>query len=228
MKKIFLFSSLFFLSFSLSAQVKVSILGDSYSTFKGWNPEGQNVWYDENRRNDVENVDETWWWQLINENGLSLEKNNSWSGATICNTGYNGADYTDRSFLTRATSLGEAPDIIYVFGGTNDAWAGSPLGEMDGSDMFTVRPAAKAMFKKIKETYPNALYIAIINTELSKDIENILVDTCEIENIPYVKLKDIDKQAGHPSVNGMKQISKQVWKATAPHLFSKLKENSAK
>lgn len=223
MKKIFLTISLLSLFLPLTAQVKVSILGDSYSTYEGWNPEGSAIWYDKNLRNDVSKVDQTWWHQLIEDNGLELELNNSYSGATICNTGYGGNDYTDRSFLTRADKLGKNPDIIYVFGGTNDAWAGSPLGEYDGKDMKTVRPATKAMFQKIKSTYPEAVCFAIINTELSEDVENAIIKACEAENIPYLKLEAIDKQNGHPSISGMKAISKQVWKASAPHLYKKLK-----
>lgn len=210
--------------FSLSAQVKVSILGDSYSTYEGWIPEGNEPWYGENIGNDVKDVKDTWWHQLIDDNGLQLELNNSWSGATICNTGYNGEDYTYRSFLTRSGSLGENPDLILVFGGTNDSWAGSPIGEKDGSDMYTVRPAAKEMFKNIKANYPEALCIAILNTELKEDVENAIIEACEIENIPFVKLQSIDKQYGHPSINGMKQIAHQVWKSTAPHLYDHLKK----
>ena len=228
MKKTIVTSFILSLALTLSAQVKVSILGDSYSTYEGWNPEGSAIWYDKNHRNDVDNVNQTWWYQLIEDNGLALELNNSYSGATICNTGYNGADFSDRSFLTRSGNLGENPDLIFVFGGTNDAWAGSPIGEENGTDMYTVRPAAKAMFKNIKTNYPEALCVAIINTELSKDVENAIIEACEIEKVPYVKLESIDKQAGHPSINGMKQISHQVWKSTAPHLYEKLKGKSGK
>ena len=221
---IFLFSSLI----SVNAQVKVSILGDSYSTFENWIPEGNEPWYGEKIGNDVKNVNDTWWHRLIEDNGLTLELNNSWSGATICNTGYNGEDYTYRSFLTRADNLGENPDIIFVFGGTNDAWAGSPLGDAEGTDMYTVRPAAKAMFKKIKASYPDALPVAIINTELSEDVENAILEACALENIPYVKLESIDKQYGHPSINGMKAIAYQVWQATAPLLYAKLRSATAR
>ena len=209
--------------FSLSAEVKVSILGDSYSTFDGWIPEGNEPWYGETIGNDVKDVKDTWWHRLIEDNGLVLELNNSWSGATICNTGYNGEDYTPRSFLTRSSDLGENPDLIFVFGGTNDSWAKSPIGEIEGTDMFTVPPAAKAMFEKIKASYPESLCVVILNTELSEDVENAIINACEVENIPYVKLEAIDKQYGHPSVNGMKQISHQVWKATAPHLYNHLR-----
>lgn len=226
MKKYIISLFLIVTFFSLSAEVKVSILGDSYSTFDGWIPEGNEPWYGETIGNDVKDVKDTWWHRLIEDNGLVLELNNSWSGATICNTGYNGEDYTPRSFLTRSSDLGENPDLIFVFGGTNDSWAGSPLGETDGTDMFTLRPAAIAMFKNIKESYPNALCVAIINTELSEDVENAVINACEIENVPYVKLEGIDKQYGHPSINGMKQISRQVWKTSAPYLYNHLKSSN--
>lgn len=225
MKKSILTLVLLSTLFSLYSQVKVSVLGDSYSTYEGWIPEGNEPWYGEKIGNDVKDVKDTWWHQLIEDNGLQLELNNSWSGATICNTGYNGADYTHRSFLTRSGSLGDNPDLIFVFGGTNDAWAGSPLGESDGTDMFTVRPAAKEMFKNIKANYPEALCVAIINTELSPEVEDAIIKACEIEEVPYVKLESIDKQFGHPSVHGMKQISHQVWKTTAPFLYQHLKSS---
>lgn len=224
MKRYFIFILLFIPFINLFSQVKVSILGDSYSTFEGWIPEGNEPWYGKEIGNDVKDVADTWWWQLIEDNGLQLELNNSWSGATICNTGYRGEDYTPRSFLTRADNLGNSPDVIFVFGGTNDSWAGSPLGEEDGDDMYTVRPASKALFKKLKDNYPEALCVAIINTELSQDVENAIITACELENVPYIKLQSIDKQYGHPSKNGMKQILKQVWKETAPRLYEGLRK----
>ena len=223
MKKILALTLLLSISVSLFAQVKVSVLGDSYSTYTGWIPEENEPWYGPGIGNDVKDVSQTWWYQLIEDNGLALELNNSWSGATICNTGYRGEDYTNRSFLTRSSNLGENPDIIYVFGGTNDAWAKSPLGEFDGTDMYTVRPAAKALFKNLKANYPDALCIAIINTELSPEVEEAIITACDGEGVPYIKLIDIDKQTGHPSINGMKQIASQVWKSSAPLLYEKLK-----
>ena len=212
---------------SMSAQVKVSVLGDSYSTYEGWIPEGFANWYAPWRGNDVKKVEDTWWYRLIEDNGLQLEKNNSFSGATICNTGYNGDDYTEKSFLTRSGDLGENPDVIFVFGGTNDDWAGVPLGDPDDTDMFTLRPAVKAMFQNIKATYPDALCVAIINTELKEDTEKAIIEGCDIEGIPYIRLNAIDKQKGHPSISGMNAISHQVWKATAPLLYEKLKTSKA-
>lgn len=223
MRKLFTIASLLILTLSAAAQIKVSILGDSYSTFKGWNPEGYAIWYGPGRGNDVQKVEDTWWHRLIENNALELELNNSWSGSTICNTGHNGADYSDRSFVTRSTSLGDNPDIIYVFGGTNDDWVGAPLGDENGTDLYSVRPAVKKMLRNIRSTYPDAVCLVIINTEMKADVEKSIVDACVAEDVPYVKLKAIDKQNGHPSVSGMEAIATQVWKATAPLLYAKLK-----
>ena len=102
--------SLFFLVvFSLTlisgvfAQKKVSILGDSYSTFYGHvSPAANLCWYGvpgEKKENDVTKVEETWWYRFIHEHGFQLERNNSYSGSTVCHTGYEKADYSDRSFI---------------------------------------------------------------------------------------------------------------------------------
>ena len=60
-----------------SAQTKkVSILGDSYSTFTGHNPEGYAPFYP-NDRNDVTEVEQTWWSLYIKAMGYQLECENS-------------------------------------------------------------------------------------------------------------------------------------------------------
>ncbi|MBQ4408488.1 MAG: hypothetical protein II852_15925 [Bacteroidales bacterium] len=91
---------------TITAQSKkrVSILGDSYSTFESYIPAENEPWYFQKvdtSRSDVVNVRLTWWWQLIKDGGYLLEKNESYSGATICYTGYNDEDYSPRSFITR-------------------------------------------------------------------------------------------------------------------------------
>ena len=224
MKKTIFAFLLMSLTLTTQAQLKVSVLGDSYSTFDGWIPEGYATWYADYRGNDVKKVEDTWWHKLIEDNGLELELNNSWSGTTICNTGYNGVDDSKRSFLSRTGNLGENPDIIYVFGGTNDDWAGVPLGEENGTDLYTLRPAVKAMFKDIKANYPEALCVAIINSELRGEVVEAIKEGCNAEGVPYIQLVAIDKQINHPSVNGMQQIAKQVWKGTAPLLYKKMQK----
>ena len=109
-----------------SAQVKksVSILGDSYSTFENYiEPKSNEMWYfvkADPKRTDVTDVKQTWWHQLIKDGGYKLEQNNSYSGSTICTTGYRGEDYTERAFINRMDNLG-SPDVLLIFGATNDS-----------------------------------------------------------------------------------------------------------
>ena len=84
------------------AQTKsVSILGDSYSTYEGFmTPSTNELWYygkNGDKKTDVKNVRQTWWHEVISENGWRLCINNSYSGATVSYTGYDGNDYSARS-----------------------------------------------------------------------------------------------------------------------------------
>lgn len=200
------------------AQKKVSILGDSYSTFHGYViPDSNLCWYGvpgEKKENDVTKVEETWWYRFINDRDLQLERNNSYSGSTICNTGYEKADYSDRSFITRMDNLGD-PDIILVFGGTNDSWAGAPIGDYkyEGwtkADLYNFRPAFCRLLDYLTRQYPQAKIYNIANTELSDYVTNSMDEVCRHYGITNIRLHDIDKQWGHPSVRGMKSISEQV------------------
>jgi len=202
---------------------KVSILGDSYSTFYGYlTPDTNFCWYGEiERENDVKKVEETWWYPLVNKAGYQLELNNSFSGSTVCNTGYNKEDYADRSFITRMNNLGN-PDLILVFGGTNDNWAGAPIGEFKYSDwtkgeLYTFRPAFAYMLDYLKTQYPEAEIYNIINSGLSDEVTQSMEEICRHYEITNIRLQSIDKQSGHPSIRGMKEIREQVWKVVAPN-----------
>lgn len=205
---------------TLSAQSSktVSILGDSYSTFEGFiEPNTNEMWYfikADPSRTDVNDVKQTWWHQLIKEEGYRLEQNNSYSGSTICTTGYRGEDYTPRAFITRMDDLG-CPDILLIFGATNDSWANSPIGEWVWSDwtqeqLKSFRPALTYMLQHVVDRYPNTEILYIINDGLKDEVTGSIVEACDHYGVPYVKLHDIDKTAGHPNVKGMKQIKEQV------------------
>ena len=209
---------------SLSAQeqkVKVSILGDSYSTFEGYVVEGNELWYGSSpqwdRGNDVVRVWDTWWHQLIDDNGLQLEVNDSWSGSTVCTTSYNGVHRPDNAFISkmRIDRLGN-PDVILVFGGTNDMWAGSPLGDYQYADwteddLRNFRPALCYLFDQLHKRYPNALIYNIENTELRGEFYESCEVICKHYGVTRVRLHHISKQLGHPSTDGMNAIARQVW-----------------
>ena len=216
----FLFAVLLSLTTMAQQRLRISILGDSYSTYQNYIPEGNAIWYFEPmdaKNTDVSDVRQTWWWQVVKNGGYLLEKNESYSGATICYTGYNDEDYSERSFITRLPRVG-SPDILLIFGNTNDCWCGAKMGEYVYSgwkraDLYTYRPALAKLLNDALSRYPNARIYFILNTELRKDIVESTTTICKYYGIPVIELKDIEKKSGHPNQKGMKAISEQVLKA---------------
>lgn len=202
---------------AVAAQTKkVSILGDSYSTYKGVIPSNYSTFYPD-ANNDVSSVDQTWWSLYIKAKGYQLEKNDSWGGTTICGTGYGRMDSSRSNFISRVDSLGN-PDIIFVFGGTNDAWANSPVGEYQYSDWTkddckNFRPALACLLDMLQKRYPKASIYSILNSELREPINESFREICKHYNVQLIELHDIEKQNGHPSVSGMKSICDQLLEA---------------
>lgn len=203
----------------------VLIFGDSYSTFEGYIPDGFAVYYSktEGGETDVRAVEDTWWYQLLKETDSRLIQNNSWSGSTVCYTGYNGGDCSKTSsFICRLKKLQDAEffkeneiDTVFVFGGTNDSWAGSPIGELKYSDweeqdLYSVLPAFCFFINELRRILPNAHIIPVINTELKPKIEEGFKAACTHYGIKPVALHNIDKRGGHPTIKGMKEIKNQI------------------
>ena len=217
MKKLLILTMLAAVMTTASAQTKkVSILGDSYSTFQGVIPAHFSSFYP-NDRNDVVEVEQTWWSLYIKAKGYQLEKNDSWGGTTICGTGYGGMDFSRNNFIARVDSLGN-PDIIFLFGGTNDAWAKSPVGEYQYADWtkedcMSFRPALACLLEKLQKRYPSAVVYALLNSELAESINESFREICKHYNVQLIELHDIDKQNGHPSISGMKSICEQLIEA---------------
>lgn len=196
----------------------VSILGDSYSTFEGYvEPETNEMWYyaqGERGRTDVMDVRQTWWYLLISQRGWKLCQNNSYSGSTISYSGYSGNDYSQRSFLTRMKDLG-CPDIILIFGATNDSWAGAPIGEyqyenLSKANFWNFRPAMARMLEWMTARYVGADIYFLLNDGLKPEINESVRTICKHYGVTCIELHDIDKMSGHPSVKGMAQIAEQV------------------
>ena len=162
----------------------------------------------------MHSVEQTWWHLFITKMGYELALNNSFSGSTICHTGYNKEDYTDRSFVTRLHHLGN-PDMIIIFGGTNDSWANAPIGEFQyegwtNADLYNFRPAFAYMLHQLKQLYPNAEIYNITNSELSEAVTTSAEEICSYYNVPKLLLEDVEKQWNHPSAKGMEAICNQL------------------
>lgn len=199
---------------------RISFLGDSYTTFEGHIPEGNAIWYycpPDTSLTDVSSVEQTWWYQVVTDGGYTLDTNESYSGATISFTGYDGLDFSDRSFITRLPRVG-TPDVLVILGGTNDSWAGAPVGEYKfedwhPQDLYFYRPAMAKLLSDAKMLYPKTQLLFVMNSELREDITESSRVICEHYGVPFLQLHDIDKKAGHPSVEGMKSIAAQVLSA---------------
>lgn len=212
----------------------IIVFGDSYSTFKGHIPEGYDYYYDEEGpyyvkvidelelgENDVTKVEHTWWHSLANETG-SLLLNCSWSGTTICNTGYNKVDNSDKSFIARLDKLiaenyfdQNKVDTVLLFGGTNDSWSDAPFGEKIYSgwtkeDLYCVFPAFTYFLDRITKVLPNADVYCILNTELKPEVVDFYTEAGKRYGAGVIELKDIEKIDGHPSVKGMNTIKDQI------------------
>jgi len=196
---------------------RISFLGDSYTTFEGYIPEGNLTWYysqPDTSLTDVSSVEQTWWHQVVTAGGYKMDANESYSGATISYTGYDGQDYTDRSFITRLPRV-DSPDVLVILGGTNDSWAGAQVGEYkyadwQTADLYYYRPALAKLLQDAKKLYPKTQLLFVMNSELREDITESSQEICAHYSVPFLQLHDIDKKAGHPTVEGMKSIATQV------------------
>ena len=201
----------------------VFILGDSYSTFCNYIPDGHATYYSAEVRpeTDVSRVEQTWWHQLLKMTGSKLMANHSWSGTTICNTGYDGPDIP-HSFIRRFDKLVDEGffrknqiDTVLVMGGQNDDWCNAPIGDLKtqswtDEDLLQYGPAVCYLMYRMKTVLPNARIIFLINCDMKDQIMDYQEQAAKIYHVEYIRLKEIHKMNGHPTIQGMRQIAEQV------------------
>ena len=127
-------------------KLRISILGDSISTFAGYTPK-DSVFYDSyvQWETGVKTVEDTWWMQVIRAFDAELGINNSVAGSMV-----SGNLSTSAMAEERIQALGEngLPDLILVSAGCND-WGFCVLPEEFES-------AYQTMLCRLKNTYPYA------------------------------------------------------------------------
>ncbi len=202
----------------------VMILGDSYSTFLGYIPEGFDYWYscEKNSDSDVLSVSDTWWHKLMSRVSGELTLNSSWSGTTVCHTGWRGEDCSDKSFIARLDKLisdgffaENRIDTLFIFGGTNDSWANSPLGELKYNgwvrdELFEFCPAVCYLVSRAKECLPDTRVIYIVNAGLKDEVNSAINSACRHYGAEILYLPMMERQADHPTARGMTEIADAV------------------
>lgn len=197
---------------------KVGILGDSYSTFRNHIVTGNAAWYPMNiDRNNVQDVEQTWWKKVCNSIFATEIINDSYSGSAICNIN---DEFKTFSFITRMKRTfnnGNDFGVIFVFGATNDYWNNAELGEAKYSDwtdedLTKLYPAICYMFDYLKNNNPNTIIINLLNGIISKDITDEMTDIANYYSIPSIYLPDseVSKMDGHPDISGMESIYSRV------------------
>lgn len=189
---------------------KISILGDSLSTFQGSIP-SQNVSFYPNSANNVTNVKQMWWDILVNSVNAVLEVNNSYSGSKVSGT-------DESSFINRCKELGN-PEYIIIHGGTNDSWANVPVGELhfdkgtEELNLSNFSDSYDCMVRNIIARYKYSNLILIIPATVSNDYANSIITICEHYSLfGYVDLRNTELNLfiGHYQEDAMQVVAEKV------------------
>ena len=202
---------------------KLSVLGDSISTFKGVTVDDPNTFYGRMmcEKGGFAGVQDTWWARTAAALGCTVEKVNAYSGSCIAD-GYG----LGRGACTpeRIGNLG-APDVILIFMGANDMGFDVPE--------ETFREACEKLHAGLRVAYPQADIYAgtLINgvkvlpdepyfmgedpTEPVEPFSSVIRDSAARNGVKVVDLAAsgvvydaID--GAHPTAKGMQQLA-QLW-----------------
>lgn len=200
---------------------RVTILGDSYSTFAGCVPEGNYLYYPNAGIPEIKSPADTWWSLLTTRRGMRLLVNDSSSGTTVSarvRPEHKPSDafiHRMKNTLSDRGVCGEKPDVILLFGATNDSWIDNEVGALQfadwtEADLCRVLPAYCYMLDYVTAHNPQARIVGIINTDLKEAIQCGIAQACAHYGVASVQLHDISKINGHPDAMGMRQICAQV------------------
>ena len=205
-----------------SAEIHFSVLGDSFSSLVGTvDPDSNDVW-DSYPEIGVTAPEQMWWHKVATEMDWVLDKNNSFSGSLICNLNASNY-YGPYSFIRRMDNLGN-PDVIFVFGGTNDVWDGAEFGDFIYSDwteeqLCEIRPAIAYLFDGLARLYPKAEVYFMIDMDLCSsgiddETKQVFIESvhriANHYNVKFIDIYDIHKQWWHPDARGHEGIARQV------------------
>jgi len=136
--------------------MRVSILGDSISTYPGCNPQGYAVFYKEDIQSQtgVMQAEDTWWRRVLDTIGAQTEINASFAGGTVS------GEYFPSACLERCVGVLGDPDMIRLYSGINEYFCGAYMGDfttdLEPENGVTFREAYAVMLKRLMQHYPKA------------------------------------------------------------------------
>lgn len=142
---------------------RISIFGDSISTFEGCNPSGYAVFYDHpmQRANGLRDVHDTWWDKTIGAIGGTLLMNDSYSGSEVTGTRFPAGCSARRIRDIRTEE--EMPDCVLIYLGINDFACLERISREDTArqrDPRFFEDAYDIMLEGIRATAPDATIVA--------------------------------------------------------------------
>ena len=229
---------------------KLSIIGDSISSFEGWLPSGNKHFADYNIGGGLQDWTKTYWGALCNtymKGLITIEKNISWTGSCVAQDTREGSDYRP-AFVTRygksnvgttyaLNSIG-SPDIVIIYGGTNDRYnESSGLSDVSTTptdqefasifaktdDALSVTSFVEAYVKLINMVHadcPNAKIINLIGDYVTTaQIASIKKISDHFDFCHYIDFSNggspnsnIGKLNGvHPNIAGMDYMAKKIY-----------------
>lgn len=194
---------------------RISILGDSISTFEGYVYPGNRCRYPQSDL--LTDVNDTYWMRLINDFGLVLGVNESWAGSRITWDGSTeSADIGFNKHIASTTRISHlsangSPDIILVNGGTNDIGANVAVGSFDYENPMnytaeqianlpvdTFANAYRTMLIRLQTSYPNSRIFVLLPNYTNGYYPPERADAyCEVikESCDYFGVKWVDIRA---------------------------------
>lgn len=220
--------------------MKISILGDSISTYEGCHSSDCNIYYEgyTNEYAQLKSWKDTWWGIVIEELHGTLLKNHSYSGGCITATSEQFDYYPSAISPLRYQQLknkDHIPDIIFVYLGIND-W----FNEVTIEQQYTTAPwytcfkeASEYLCTCLKKEYPDTK-ICVISPILGtidgyllpsvngdgvslKRFQTYLEEACEKANIHYLNIHKHcpyyqSMDGAHPDKKGMRQLAEAILK----------------
>ena len=204
-----------------------SVLGDSFSSLEGYVDPDTNEPFADYPNIGVTQPEQMWWHQVATGMGWTMDKNNSFSGSLVCNfSDFNGGEhYGPNSFIRRMDNLGD-PDVILVFGATNDIYQRAELGDYvyanwTEEQLCDFRPALAYLFDNLQLLYPRAkvyfmldLGLCIDDSSIDNAIRQAFIASihriADHYNVGCIDLVDIHKDWWHPDAQGQDDIARQT------------------
>lgn len=200
---------------------RLGVMGDSISSFAGIIPSTHRAYYP---AGDVDKWEKTYWGLLATQYwNCEMDTNTSWSGSSVAD----GKAGTVRTPFVERCGLFTNPDVILLFGGTNDAIVDNqiglgdfsydtPLGQMNTTRRF--RDAYIYVIRSIQEKYPAAQIICIIGTHVTGEYGASVETIARHYNLPYVDFRGDSKvsiySGSHPNAAGHAYKAQKIYEKT--------------